>query len=314
MWQANPGIVRIEKNNRKRYSYREGVLRTHQTECADWSIERKLKMSSRIALIESFKDTLRIIKEDSLLRECTEKMKAGTRLFMPEFDAICPQIKREKPETIIREDTTFHCAQLQINGNDKVAVLNFANAYTPGGSVKDGAMAQEECLCRSSNLYSALTIPYLLKNYYKWNAKNTGAMGSDAVVYSPDVTVFKTDDPVPKLMEEWFKVDVISSAAPYYDKDKKKPVSEDKLRDVFRKRIENILSVAAANDVDVLVLGAFGCGAFNNPPELVADEFYELVVKIGFGRFFRKVIFAIKSDGERGKANYEAFASRFKDD
>ena len=74
------------------------------------------------------------------------------------------------------------------------------------------------------------------------------------------------------------------------------------------------LSVAAANDVDVLVLGACGCGAFNNPPELVADEFYELVVKIGFGRFFRKVIFAIKSDGERGKANYEAFASRFKDD
>lgn len=271
-------------------------------------------MSSRFALIESFKDTQRIIKDNSLLRERTERMKAETRLFMPGFDAICPNIKSEKPEIVILEDTTFHCAQLQINGNDKVAVLNFANAYTPGGSINDGVMAQEECLCRSSNLYNALTIPYLIRNYYKWNAKHTGDMGTDAVIYSPDVTVFKTDDPIPELMEEWFLVDVVSSAAPYYDKDKKKPVSKEKLRYVFRHRIENILSVAAANDVDVLVLGAFGCGAFHNPPELVADVFYQMIVKTGFGQFFKKIIFAIKTDGERGKSNYEAFALRFHDE
>ncbi|MBR2255757.1 MAG: DUF2263 domain-containing protein [Blautia sp.] len=39
-----------------------------------------------------------------------------------------------------------------------VLALNFANAYTPGGSVSEGVMAQEECLCRSSNLYAALTV------------------------------------------------------------------------------------------------------------------------------------------------------------
>ena len=157
---------------------------------------------NQIALRESFKDTLRFIKDNESLRDRTLKMQAETRLFFPGFDAICPKIKCEKPEIHIVEDTTFHCAQSQVNGLDKVAVLNFANAYTPGGSVKDGVMAQEECLCRSSNLYSALTIPYILRNYYKWNDKNTGDMGTDAVIYSQDVTVFKTDDPIPRRKRE----------------------------------------------------------------------------------------------------------------
>ena len=64
--------------------------------------------------------------------------------------------------------------------------------------------------------------------------------------------------------------------------------------------------MAAANDADVLVLGAFGCGAFRNPPELVAEVFHHLLVKNGYGRFFRKVIFAIKKNDERN-TNLEAF-------
>lgn len=56
---------------------------------------------------------------------------------------------------------------------------------------------------------------------------------------------------------------------------------------------------AGAYDVDVLVLGAFGCGAFNNPPEMVADVFGELLRLRGYGRCFKQVVFAIKGhDGE----------------
>ena len=190
----------------------------------------------------------------------------------------------------------------------RTAVLNFANAYHPGGGVKYGDMAQEECLCRSSNLYSALTQPYLLRNYYKWNSKNTGDMGTDAVIWSPDVTVFKTDDPVPVEMgrEEWFQVDVLTCAAPYFDKNRKHPVTPEKLRDVFNHRIRNILEVAMANDTDLLVLGAFGCGAFNNPPELVADVFRELLLEKGYFRFFRKIVFAIKKN-DSANTNLETF-------
>ena len=133
-------------------------------------------------------------------------------------------------------------------------------------------------------------------------------MGTDAVIWSPGVTVFKTDDAVPMEMkrEDWFQVNVLTCAAPYFDKNKKHPVTMEKLRDVFYHRIRNILEVAIANDTDILVLGAFGCGAFNNPPELVADVCRELLVDKGYFRFFRKIAFAIKKNNS-ANTNLEAF-------
>ena len=223
-----------------------------------------------------------------------------------------------------------------VTGNPagRIAVLNFANAYSPGGGVRQGAMAQEECLCRSSNLYAALTMRYLSRNYYKWNGRYTGDMGTDAVIWSPGVTVFKSDDAVPVLLEEPFQVDVLTCAAPYYDTRKKHPVTRERLREVFDSRIRNILEVAVSRLTEagtkagtkagteagtkagtgagteagtgVLILGAFGCGAFNNPPELVAECFRRQLVERGYGRYFRKVVFAIKRN-QRGNDNLEAF-------
>ena len=135
-------------------------------------------------------------------------------------------------------------------------------------------------------------------------------MGSDSVIYSPGVTVFKTDDDWPVYLEEWFQVDVITCAAPYYNLNKRKPVSFDKLRNVFFERIRNIPEVAAANDADILVLGAFGCGVFNNPPELVAEVFYQLLIDMEYGKYFKKIIFAIKGR-EGDNPNLTAFQKSF---
>ena len=77
----------------------------------------------------------------------------------------------------------------------------------------------------------------------------------------------------------------------------------EKLEDTFKHRIRNILEVAAANNVDNLVLGAFGCGAFNNPPDLVAGRFRYYLVDKGYRDCFKRVVFAIKSGGR----NYEVF-------
>ena len=278
-------------------------------------------MTASISLITAFDDTQRKCRDYPELRKATVKMQAQTLLYLKEYTAVDPQEKSSEPNIEICEDTTFHCAQrlmneistdLSLEQNLRTAVLNFANAYHPGGGVKNGAMAQEECLCRSSNLYSALTLPYLLRNYYKWNSRNTGDMGTDAVIWSPGVTVFKTDDPVPEEMgrENWFQVDVLTCAAPYFDINKKRPVTQEKLWDVFYHRIRNILEVAIANDTDILVLGAFGCGAFNNPPVLVADVFRELLVDKGYFRFFGKIAFAIKKNNS-ANTNLEAFREAF---
>ena len=281
-------------------------------------------MIDRAGLIEAFKDTQRMVKENRKLAELTLKMQAGTCLYLDRFEAVDPHVKTDVPDISVIEDTTFHAAktyclhetvtdktaEVIAAGAEKTAVLNFANAYTPGGGVEYGAMAQEECLCRSSNLYRALTLPYLLRHYYKWNSQNTGDMGSDAIIYSPGVTVFKSDDMIPRLLPQWFRTDVLTCAAPYFNPDKKKPVTPERLEEVFHGRIRNILEVAAAQDVDILVLGAFGCGAFNNPPDLVAGVFADLLLKRGYGRFFKKVIFAIKRNNVQN-TNLEAFRRAF---
>ena len=259
-------------------------------------------MIDRNALIQCFTDTQRMAREDAELSRATLRTQAGTVLYFPGYAAIDPPHKSTDCPLSVVEDTTFHCAG-QLVEKGRVAVLNFANAYSPGGGVTRGAMAQEECLCRSSNLYSALTLPYLIRNYYKHNEKTTGDMGTDAVIYSPGVTVFKSDDAIPVPLAKPFYVDVLTCAAPYVNPDRKKPIPHEKLEDTFNHRIRNILEVAATNGADNLVLGAFGCGAFNNPPDLVAGCFRYYLMDKGYRDYFKRVVFAIKGGGR----NYEVF-------
>ena len=257
----------------------------------------------RNALIQCFRETQAALREDAALAEATLRMQAATRLYLPGFEDVAPRTKsRDRPVEVV-EDTTFHRAGVFANEGLRVAALNFANAYSPGGGVTRGAMAQEECLCRSSNLYSALTLPYLLRNYYKHNAKAVGELGTDAVIHSPGVTVFKSDDALPVPLAQPFRVDVLTCAAPYVNPDRKKPIPREKLEEALHRRIRNLLEVASANDADVLVLGAFGCGAFNNPPELVANCFRYQLIDAGYRDRFRQVVFAIKGGGR----NYEVF-------
>lgn len=77
----------------------------------------------------------------------------------------------------------------------------------------------------------------------------------------------------------------------------------------MKMRMETIFRVAAPgvdrtmiNGNDSLLLGAFGCGAFSNPPKVVAQIFRELIGK--YSHFFTEIGFAVL---DCGTGNYNIF-------
>lgn len=210
---------------------------------------------------------------------------------------------------MVCEGTTLNMAKMY-GMMDKVAVLNFANPVNPGGGVTVGAMAQEECLCRSSNLYKCISHQNVYGEYYAYHQRRGDHLYSDRLIYTENVVVFKNDDPVPSLLpkKQWFQVDVITCAAPYLQKGVY--VEALSLLYLFKSRIKNIFEAAREHKVKVIVLGAFGCGAFHNPPEIVAEAFRQVIQEENYLNSFKTIVFAIKPTGDHCP-NLEAFRQRF---
>lgn len=242
-------------------------------------------------LTACFQDTLYFSLGSELTRE-TEAAAQSSTVYEPGF--VSAKLHAlSNTEIRIEEGTSFAVAK-RFAGNSRVAVLNFANPHYPGGGVASGAMAQEECLCRSSNLYPCLNREPVLTDFYRYHREKTDYFFSDRLIYTRDVTVFKDDSLLPQYLprEEWFRVDVITCAAPFLAQ--RKYTNRAALKQTFKSRIRNILETAIDNGAEVLVLGAFGCGAFKNPPEVVAAAFREVLQEGRYHSAFQKVVFAIK--------------------
>ena len=195
-----------------------------------------------------------------------------------------------------------------------VGVLNFASSTNPGGGVTKGSTAQEECLCRCSNLYLTLYREKCIREYYNVNKKYMSNLGSDAIIYSRNVYVFKDKDYNMLPVKDRFYVDVLTCAAPnlrenprnQYNTDaseEKLTLTDEELYNIHVKRARNILNVAIKNEDDYLILGAFGCGAFRNNPEIVAKAYKDVLQDYMY--CFKVIDFAI-IDGKYSN-NYEIF-------
>ncbi len=83
-----------------------------------------------------------------------------------------------------------------------------------------------------------------------------------------------------------------------------KTISPEEQYRLHLRRAKHILHIAAVNDADALVLGAFGCGAFRNDPQAVAKAYADVLAE--YKGYFRYIEFAVYyQPGEIG--NYEAF-------
>ena len=228
----------------------------------------------------------------SRLRTVPELMDAVmdsiSRQFMiaEESPVVAPVFSECRTKFICSGKRSFEAAKAY--AGKRVAVLNYANNHTIGGA-PFSAGAQEESLCRCSTLYpclQAMDVPFYRKHQQDFMALRLTNMGNDDIIYTPDVLVFKTDertDPISPVMlpqQEWYKVNVITCAAP--EMRNKPTVFPDRYRELITKRIKRILDVAACQKDEVLILGAWGCGAFGNSLDIVASVFIELLVKYDF--------------------------------
>ncbi len=274
-------------------------------------------MSTASERIEVFKDTQDWIKNDPVLSASISVAKKNTTVFYeddyPAFDS------SNSKETVITVsgDRSYQAAMRlhRDNPDAKIAVMNFANAFHAGGGVTTGASAQEECLCRTSTLYPLLYRRTLRDTFYKHHYTLNTPKASDSLVYTEGVIICKTDEDLPKRMpkEDWVTVDVITIAAPdLRDKSNKHAplvnggtyMNNAELFGYHVKRAIHMLTCAAAKGADILVLGAFGCGAFENDPEVVARAYKTALQE--FPKVFDKIEFAVYCPPS-GSRNYNVF-------
>lgn len=204
----------------------------------------------------------------------------------------------------------------------KVCVHNFASATNPGGGVTKGSTAQEECLCRCSTLYFCLNTEIPWGGFYDPHRAAQDPIHNDDCIYTPDVIVMKTDEAIPQIMQEkdWYSVDVITCAAPNLrerpsnqmnsgDGQASVKLSSQEQLALHEKRLRRILDVAVLAGEEVVILGAFGCGAFENDPQAVATAASNVITD--YLHAFETIEFAIYCS-PRDERNFGFFESAMK--
>lgn len=178
------------------------------------------------------------------------------------------------------------------------AILNMASSFKPGGGVLKGATAQEEDICRRSNLY-----PSLLQYKDRYPIPKFGG------IYTKAIQVFRSVGRY-NLLHEPFFCSCISFPGIKLD-DPGNIGNEEKFMITLRGKIRGILRIAVLKKHGKLVLGALGCGAYKNPPDLVAKAFKEVLEEKEFEKRFEEICFAILPDRRGGDRNKKEFLKVF---
>ncbi|KAF7325699.1 DUF2263 domain-containing protein [Mycena kentingensis (nom. inval.)] len=257
---------------------------------------------STLAAISSGRVTVKGLVYDirpSLSRSTLETAYYSPDSLLSVWRTAPPNAAAPKPPTLIEflQMTTLEAARMAgTNGMKKpIGILNFASAEQPGGGFINGASAQEESIARSSTLYPSLMTPTAQQFYTEHSAHGRDGFYSHAMIYSPQVVVFRLDD------GSWappMEVDVVTSPAVHAALVRKKMSGTAVERDItraMRERMARILFLLERRQVRNIILGSFGTGVFQNDIDTVAGIWAELLgtPAARFGRSFSYVGFAI---------------------
>lgn len=194
------------------------------------------------------------------------------------------------------------------------AVLNMANAYIPGGAYVEGAIAQEENMFRRTDCHFQIDHNEIDQTTGHYHPEMTALLSAEnGQVYlnarTPRVCIRGPEDRTKKdLGYDWLPDEQVF---PFFEL----RASAQDLRNgsAFnpldaRKRVAAQLDTLYNHQIRHVVLGAFGCGAFQNPAHQVATIYQEEIGKRLLD--FRVIAFAIFSAGY-GPDNFTPFAKIF---
>ncbi len=277
--------------------------------------------------LKVFRHTVSIVKNGYYITDSGKRieldnqheMVTQTQFYKDVFSvAEIPTENQTTQVSVIKEDCLIEGMRLKAEGYNP-AVLNVASRYTPGGGSNSGAAALEETIFRRTNLclslyqYADFAEIYGLKK-----SQNQYPLDQDfGGIYTPNVTIFREGEKEGyRLMDNPQKMSFISVAAMY-----RPPFTPDCMIfptfvEEIKNKIRTILRIGIKHHHDSLVMEAFGCSSFRNPPKHIAKLFHEILDESEFKNKFRLISFAILEDHNsfrrhNREGNYKPFADEF---
>ncbi|MAX81710.1 MAG: TIGR02452 family protein [Crocinitomicaceae bacterium] len=234
------------------------------------------------------------------ISQLQHKAEQFTKVYTPEeSDELLKQLPYTTADfetniSVTNQATLDAVRMLIAEGHEDVLCLNFASAKNPGGGFLGGSQAQEESIARSTGLYNC---QIKTQGYYETNRKHKSCMYTDYMIYSPFVPIIKDEDG--NNLNQQMHCAIIT--APAVNKGVVKHREPGRLQDVeqvMKRRIRKVLAIARTNNHKTLVLGAWGCGVFQNDPNDIAVYFREVITS-DFSHQFEKIVFAIYSSNPK---------------
>lgn len=187
-------------------------------------------------------------------------------------------------------DMIDEACTLKLEGKNP-ALHNMSAWEVAGGGVELGCPAQEEECFRRSNYFKTFT-----QKYHPFNILDT--------LLSKDVEYYRKGfNDKYELMEVPVKVDMIASPAVCNPERNSKYFLNEQDVKLMEYKIHMLVQVAIRNNNDILVLSAWGCGAFGCPPYHMGNIFKKVLSQ--YNGVFEKIVFCIMGN------NYEPFKTGF---
>ena len=202
-----------------------------------------------------------------------------------------PQPTAEATETQVTSDFTTTALR---RAQGKTAIVDPVSYTRPGGAYEDGSFGPEQILCSESNLYPVLC--GMKSAYHDQNRSYMcGMLLTSRAMYLPNVVFIREG--------EIREANVIAVPEPNRERALENHRSERECLDCLAARIETVLNIAAANEIETLIVNAYACGRQGFQPAQVIELFQQWIA--AHPGVIKTIVFAVP------RASFDAFDEAF---